>query len=392
MVERYSKSIERRSLGNLPKVTPKDQKINTAEAQAWGQVAQVGANLSTQFAQYAADDAKYKAIVDAEGIEFERDAEGLTVLPPPITEGGSIYQKNYTAVVNNMYKKSIKTDIETKTSEIFATEFYDPDVMTDMLDNSINSIISNTAPHMQQELNLVAQNIKNGYVERSVKARTHRLYNANINALTTEYPDLIDKRLIARDVNSILSSDKALSDNINERVKLGVITEDQGKKELEGVQHFLNYDAIQNLINIRVGEDATLLNPVDAISRLSQMFKGHDEVTVELLGKDKKIHVYTKETIEQLVPDINLRQKMGVALEQRANKLGANQTVSAFDIAYQEQLEYMVNPNNKGKKPTLTDSQYDKIMTKILDDNVDLGSFVSGLGKNDESFRICRTL
>ena len=143
MVQRYSKSIARREIGNLAKVTPVDQKVDRSREQAWAQVTSTGRALFGQFAQYAREDAKNKAIADAEGFEFQRNDTGVTLKPPPMEEGGTIYQEAYKTVIGDMYKREVKTDIETSLSKIYSTNLREPEKMSVLLENSLDAIISN---------------------------------------------------------------------------------------------------------------------------------------------------------------------------------------------------------------------------------------------------------
>ena len=119
MAERYSKSVAKRTIGQLPRVQPVAERVDYSKAEMWKTVAQSAGQLSNQYYQYAQEDARHQAIINAEGYEFEKGPDGLTVMPPPTTEGGSIYQKTYNSIINDNYKRSIKTDVENRLSEFF---------------------------------------------------------------------------------------------------------------------------------------------------------------------------------------------------------------------------------------------------------------------------------
>jgi len=383
MAERYSKSIQRRQLGNFRTVTPANVKVNNAEAQAWGQVAQSSGKLYSQFAKYALEDAKHQAIIDAEGIEFAKDETGLTVMPPPMTEGGSVYNKNYQSVVNNMYKREIKTDIETRLSQIFTDTFYEPEKMESLFDNSLSSIIENISPEHQTTMMNVGTQIKNSYLERSRKAKVHQIYNMNVDNLNSQWDPLVDKRLVATSQNDILSANEALSENLNERIKLGLIHPDQAEEERRYIQYFVNYDSLKTILNLR-DDEGGLINDVEDFEKIGQMFRGHDETAVELVDQDGNIQIYTKETIDKLVPNLDLRNKIGIQLDNRANYLAGQNTQTEFSKNYARWLTIQSNPKISGIISEFTDAENVKFMDYLINENYDISNFVNNLGSNQD--------
>ena len=350
MVERYSKAIARRTLSNLPKVTPKDQKVSTAVASAWGQVAQTGAALSSQFAQYAREDARSKAISDAEGVEFGRTAEGVTIMPPPMTEGGTIYQQNYKTVVGDIYKREIKTDIETNLSAIFAKEFRNPEIMAVKLNDSLGSIMENVAPQNQTEMLRIGQNFINSYTERSQLAKTNELHNLNINHLQNEYEAISDKVLRFGNTPEEQALFEEKYDQINLNLaQLGAIHKDDIPLREQALAYVANFKVLQGIVNTKsAGSDGALLNSPENIGKLATLFQGYGD-TVTLNDGEKNI-TYTQADIERLVPDPSLRTAMANSLRVRANQVGAsltisekNQALKRIDIYYEKENTGTIN-------------------------------------------------
>ena len=350
MVERYSKSIARRQLGTLPKVTPKDARVNTYEAQAWGQVAQTGAALSTQFGQYARDHARTQAINDAEGVVLEKDSTGLTIMPPPMQEGGTIYQENYKRTVGNIYKREIKTDIEGSMSRLYAKHFLEPDVMSVAMEDSLNSIIENVAPQNQQEMANIGRERINIFEQRAVEKATTKAFNTNINSLNQEREDITD-RLISNDLD-ISERDDLVSRAVEIDLDLagqGLMTPyqiEQGKRNREDYE---NYFILRDLTGARgSSESAVLLNDPSKLIGMAQLLEGNEgganNVGVTLTDglKDYK---FTRDSIEDLIQNPTLRKKIAAQFRARASDLVDKNTQSEKSMRVQGISEWWAKGN-----------------------------------------------
>ena len=379
MVERYSKSIARRQLGTLPKVTPKDAKVNNYEAQAWGQVAQTGAALYTQFGQYARDNARTQAIDDAEGVTLEKDSTGLTIMPPPMQEGGSIYQENYKKVIANVYKREIKTDIESRLSTIFAENFLNPVEMGELLDNSLGSIVENIAPQYQQEMGTAGQKMITTYKQRSTQEATRRTYNANIAGLKEESANITQLLVYNKltDEERIANVARAVEIDLD-LAEAGVLSPNEIKLRENSRAYYENYFNLKDLLEVRgPGESATLINNPNKYIEIAQLLEGNEgganNVGVTLTD-GLKDYEFTRESIEDLIADPVLRRKIATHFRQRANDLIEKTAVTKYDAGVLKQLDFWLKDNNTGRSrsSSMTDAMvegaHEKAITSIFDD------------------------
>jgi len=351
MVERYSKSIARRTLSNLPKVTPKDARVNNNEAQAWGQVAQTGRALFSQFAQYAREDAKTKAINDAEGVEFERNDAGITLKPPPMEEGGSIYQEAYKSVVGNMYKREVKTDIESRLSEIYSTNLRDPEVMSSKLETSLSAIIENVAPQNQQEMARIGRDYITSYEKSAYSQRENFLFNQKINSMKKEEETLYDTILSSNDPIILEQSTNRLNQNLQDQVEIGVIHPRDAETAKNTLNYLQSFKTVQGVLSTRSEIDNKLINDPSLYLEMAEMLKGWDGKlggSVDIEDGDGNVITYTRESLEKLIPVPALRAKMAQALINRATALSVGEGLNAQQKSDIKLNQHFFEKRNKG--------------------------------------------
>ena len=375
MAERYSKSVAKRTIGQLPRVQPVAERVDYSKSEMWKTVAQSAGQLSNQYYQYAQEDARHQAIINAEGYEFEKGPDGLTVMPPPMTEGGSIYQKNYQAIILNKYKRSIKNDIEGRLSEIHAKEFYQPEQMKDSLNNSLSATLEVVPEHMRDYVNNIGQAYVSEYYSRALKEQTRREFNATVDSLNQEKQDIFDRRVSSNmDIVESILLEKDFTDNITERRQLGILSEQGAFQEIELLNQFKNWDNMKNVVN---GRDETtegaLLNPANHLYSLAQMFRGYEpfeKSDIEFITSDGEIIVYNKETIDKLFPDDSLKKSIANELEQRASYLSNinNQTQTQKDT--EKVLSWFTLENNIGTHPEITGKAYDNAVNILFEQDL----------------------
>ena len=372
MVERYSKSIARRTLSNLPKVTPKDARVNNNEAQAWGQVAQTGRALFTQFAQYAREDAKTKAINNAEGVEFERNDAGITLKPPPMEEGGTIYQETYKSVVGDMYKREIKTDIESKLSEIYSTNLRDPEVMSSKLETSLGSIIENVAPQNQQEMTRIGRGYITAYEKSAYSQRENFLFNRNIISMQNEEQTLIDTILSTNDPIMLEQNTNRLNENLQNQVKIGVIHPRDAETAQNTLGYLQSFKTLQGVLSGRSEIDNKLTNDPSLYLEIAEMLKGWGGKlggSVDIEDEDGNVITYTTESLQKLIPVPALRVKMAQELINRAKALSVGEGLNAQEKANIKLANNYFKLRNQGDftDPTVTDKQKEIFWFESLD-------------------------
>jgi hypothetical protein len=371
VVERYSKSIQRRSLGQLRRVTPVAERVNNAEAQAWGSVAKTAGNLYSQFAQYAREDAVYQSKADAEAYDFEKGPNGLTVMPPPPTEGGTIYRRNYQKVIDDIYLREIKTDVETSLSDIYAKEFLNPDQMIESMDNKINSIIQNIAPQHQQSVSRVAQNFKNSYAERSMVQHTRKMYNLHKQSLDEEYDNTFETLISLgpdASIDEINNQINKLKDISSNQANEGFIPQNVAENRLRDVESILTYYDIARIANSRSEADGTLINDIDKMATLAQLFQGYNDGEVEMLDpKTGNVVVYTAQKIRELIPDTDTRARLGQIIENRVSDLTKKNSIDQDELDYLKWQVYKANGGTE-RHPDFGDEKNDKYAVRLYDE------------------------
>ena len=372
MVERYSKSIARRTLSNLPKVTPKDARVNNNEAQAWGQVAQTGRALFTQFAQYAREDAKTKAINNAEGVEFERNDAGITLKPPPMEEGGTIYQETYKSVVGDMYKREIKTDIESRLSKIYSTNLRDPEVMSSKLETSLGAIIENVAPQNQQEMTRIGRGYIDAYEKSAYSQRENFIFNQKIVSMQNEEQTLIDTILSTNDPIMLEQNANRLNENLQNQVKIGVIHPRDAETAQNTLGYLQSFKTLQGVLSGRSEIDNKLTNDPSLYIEIAEMLKGWGGKlggSVDIEDEDGNVITYTTESLQKLIPVPALRVKMAQELTNRAKALSVGEGLNAQEKANIKLANNYFKLRNQGdfNDPTVTDKQKEIFWFKSLD-------------------------
>ena len=394
MAERYSKSVAKRTIGQLPRVQPVAERVDYSEAEMWKTVAQSAGQLSNQYYQYAQEDARHQAIINAEGYDFEKGPDGLTVMPPPTTEGGSIYQKTYNAIINDNYKRSIKTDVENRLSEIYSKEFYDPDTMKDSLNNSLSSTLEIVPEHMRNYVNGVGEAYVGEYYSRALKEKTRRIFNANVSALNEEKTTLIESR-VGPNIDN-LKADSIREDlvaNITKRFQMQIITQKEAETELELLNQFGNFDNIKKIINSRSSaQDGALLNSADSIRALAQMFEGFEPVqgkTIDFYNTDGTVTSYNKETIDALIPDKDLKTAIANQLNKRASHIDQMNTVSQEEIDMLRLDSFYLN-GGKGSNNLIPKKTQEKWANNLLNKELNaigitLEEFQTSISSGDTS-------
>ena len=372
MVERYSKSIARRTLSNLPKVTPKDARVNNNEAQAWGQVAQTGRALFTQFAQYAREDAKTKAINNAEGVEFERNDAGITLKPPPMEEGGTIYQETYKSVVGDMYKREIKTDIESRLSKIYSTNLRDPEVMSSKLETSLGAIIENVAPQNQQEMTRIGRGYITAYEKSAYSQRENFIFNQKIVSMQNEEQTLIDTILSTNDPIMLEQNTNRLNENLQNQVKIGVIHPRDAETAQNTLGYLQSFKTLQGVLSGRSEIDNKLTNDPSLYIEIAEMLKGWGGKlggSVDIEDEDGNVITYTTESLQKLIPVPALRVKMAQELTNRAKALSVGEGLNAQEKANIKLANNYFKLRNQGdfNDPTVTDKQKEIFWFESLD-------------------------
>mgnify|MGYP003674434692 CR=1 FL=1 len=401
MVQRYSK-FERRQIGNLPKVTPVNQRVNNNEAQAWGQVARTGGALFNQFAQYARDDARTKAIDDAEGVVFEKDSTGLTIMPPPMQEGGSIYQENYKRTIGNIYKREVKTDIEGSMSRLYAKHFLEPDVMSQAMEDSLSSIVSNVAPQNQQEMARIGRDRINIFMQRAVEKATTKAFNTNINGLRAEKDDITNKLIndqlddLEREnyVSRMVEIDLDLADN-------GLLSPFEQKLGERNRIDFENYFMLRDLSESRSQSgSAILINDPSKLIGMAQLLEGNeggaDNIGVTL-SDGLKDYNFTRKSIQELIQNPDTRIKIAAQFRARAKDITDKNTQSERDISVQSIKDNWadnkltpINVPNSHVQQAL-DEELEDIVATVADefgDEITYGNFISSIGALNENKHI----
>mgnify|MGYP001191947471 CR=1 FL=1 len=354
MVERYSKAVAKRTLGKLPRVQPVVERVDYSESDMWKTVAQSAGQLSNQFYQYAVEDARHQSIIDAEGFDFQKGPDGMTVLPPPMTEGGSLYQKNYNAIIHNNYKRNIKQDVEGALSEIFAKEFFNPEEMKNSLNDRLNTTLDVIPPQFKDYVEGTGQAYIDEYYSRSLKEQTRRVFNATVTELNDEKTTLIENR-VGPNIDNLQANSIAedLAENIASRLNMNVITKEQAEVELDILNQFGNWDNILKIINSRSSaEDGELLNSSDKLRALAQMFRGFEPVgdksTIEFYTTDGTVMSYNKEGIDKLISDKDLKSSIAVALEKRAAHIEQMNSTSQKDLDFSRLSKLYFQNNHIG--------------------------------------------
>jgi len=401
MVQRYSK-FERRQIGNLPKVTPVNQRVNNNEAQAWGQVARTGGALFNQFAQYARDDARTKAIDDAEGVVLEKDSAGLTIMPPPMQEGGSIYQENYKKTIGNIYKREVKTDIEGSMSRLYAKHFLEPDVMSQAMEDSLSSIVSNVAPQNQQEMARIGRDRIDIFMQRAVEKATTKAFNTNINGLRAEKDDITNK--LINDQLDDLERENYVSRIVEidlDLANVGVLSSYEQKQGERNRIDFENYFMLRDLFESRSQSgSAILINDPSKLIGMAQLLEGNegglDNVGVTL-SDGLKDYNFTRESIQELIQNPDTRIKIAAQFRARAKDITVKNTQSERDISVQsikenwaDNKQTPINVPNSHVQQAL-DEELEVIVATVADEfseEITYGNFISSIGALNDNKHI----
>ena len=365
---RYSRKFARRILQNVPKLQTPSAKLDLTMARNWEDLASVAGKLHDQFATYRKQNTVRQAELDAMGIDFEHDPDGITKMPDFPEGGGAYYNEAYNNVLSHRYLNSLEVDIKSSQEAIYAENLKNVGKMTALLQNNAASILKNIPDEYQGRAETIIKKQTELYISNAVQTKTLKEHQAAMQGLKE------DADILKNDIyNEYLKATPDLEEIKNLETKIEQIYQSlvlNGEADEKGIERYeieieglKNSGTILQAVAARDPKTNEYINSVQELIHLrSALLQIGEEATIKsitYIGEAAKINeeIHTAHSLSKLIRDPQQRDAIAVKINEVINRRKDAGKLTQTELDEKDYMDWLSDGNSGvWQKPSIQES------------------------------------